>query len=80
MLILKISTLAAFIVAAIWAFNRPEYDSVGAAVTAFAALAAVFFVDSKNKNESGGQSQKIERGSVGIQAGRNANKNKINRR
>jgi membrane associated rhomboid family serine protease len=78
MVIYKITTLAAFAVAAIWAFNKPDYDSIGAAVAAFATLAALFFVDEKRK--SSGQSMEVGAGGIGIQAGRDATNNKIRKK
>jgi hypothetical protein len=78
MLIFKIATLATFMVTATWAFNKPDYDSISAAIAALAAVAAVFFVAEKRK--ASGQSQTVEAGGIGIQAGRDANKNRIKKR
>jgi hypothetical protein len=78
MLLYKIATLLALIVTAVWAINKPAYDSIGAAVAALAAFACVFFVDQKNK--STGQSQEISSGGAGIQAGRDANNARINKK
>ena len=78
MVLYKIYTILAFIVTAIWAFNKPGYDSFTALIIASGALAYVFFVDSKNK--STGVSQEISAGGTGIQAGRDANNARINKK
>lgn len=78
MLLYKIVTTLALIVAAVWAFNKPGYDSIIAAIAAFGAFVFVFFVDQKNK--SAGHSQEIGSGGTGIQAGRDANNARINKK
>jgi UDP-N-acetylmuramyl pentapeptide phosphotransferase/UDP-N-acetylglucosamine-1-phosphate transferase len=77
MFLYKMSTLAAFVVTAVWAINKPAYDSIAAAVVAFAAVILVFFVDDRRK--SSGQTQDVGAGGIGIQAGRDANNNRINK-
>lgn len=49
LLFFKFVTLLALIIAAAWAINKPAYDSIGATVTALAAVLYVFFLDGKNK-------------------------------
>lgn len=78
MLLYKIITTLALIVAVVWAFNKPGYDSIIAAIVALGAFVFVFFVEQKNK--SGGQSQDISPGGAGIQAGRDANNARIDKK
>ncbi len=59
-----------------WACSKPGWDSVCAALAALVVLAATFLPSQKQKGE---QVQTIERGGVGIQAGRDAKVGDIHR-
>jgi hypothetical protein len=76
MLIYKLLTIIAAILTAVWAVNKPDYDSITAAVIAFGTLVAVFFVDQKRKSPE--QSQNVAAGGKGIQIGGNAKNNTFN--
>jgi FtsH-binding integral membrane protein len=76
MLLFKLLTLVAAILAAAWAINRPGYDSITAAVTAFAALVGVVFIERKRKLPN--QSQTVGAGGKGIQIGGDSNNNTFN--
>lgn len=70
------SSIAALLALA-WLINHPAYDSAVAFAAAVAALLASFFL--KRESRATGQTQNIAGSSVGIQAGRDANIQDINR-
>jgi hypothetical protein len=78
MLVYKIATALALIACVVWAINKPDYDSIVAAIIAFSAFAYVFFV--RQPAQSVGQSQDISSGGAGIQAGRDANNARIDKK
>jgi putative heme degradation protein len=69
----SIATLLAFA----WLINKPAYDSAVAFAAAVATLLASFFL--KREPGAPSQTQNISKSSVGIQAGRDANVQDINR-
>lgn len=78
---MRLSAVAASLIAALlafaWLVNKPAYDSAVAFAAAVAALLASFFL--KREAKATGQTQNIAGSSVGIQAGRDANIQDINR-
>jgi len=78
MLLYKIATTLALVITGAWAINMPGYDSISAAVIALAAFIYVFFVE--RKEPPSGQSQNVDGGGAGIQAGRDANNARINKK
>ena len=78
-LLFKILSGVAFIVAAVWIYHDPKFDSYFAAAIALAAFVGCF-VGGKRTPSKPGQSQQISRGSVGIQGGRDVNVGDVNKR
>lgn len=78
LLALRASSAFAFILAVIWVIFRPGFDSAVAALGALAVLISAFLV-TKMRAGRRPQSQDVSGGSIGIQAGRDANVHKINR-
>ena len=54
-----------------WVYSRPGWDSICAALGAFAALVSTFAIPRAQQADS--QVQELGPGAVGIQAGRDAN-------
>lgn len=66
-----IVSLLAFVIALVWLIKAPGYDSAVALAGSLAALITSFFL--KRGKDSLGQKQDVNGGSVGVQAGRDAN-------
>jgi hypothetical protein len=75
----KIITFLILVITSAWAINQPEYESIAAALGALAAVIVVFYIDRK-KNSSSTPSQNIEAGGAGIQAGRDANGARVDKK
>ena len=78
MLLYKLIILLALIVSSAWAINNPGYDSIASVIGCLAAFVVVYFID--KKKSSNGQSLEVSQGGIGIQAGRDANNAKINKK
>ena len=61
----------AFLACLGWAYDKPAWDSICAALGALAALIATFAIPRENRRAS--QIQELGDGAIGIQAGRDAN-------
>lgn len=79
MLFYKVITILILIVTSAWAINQPSYESIAAALGGLAAFIVVFYIDQKKK-ASDNPSQTIEAGGTGIQAGRDANGARVNKK
>lgn len=66
-----LASSAAFILAFVWLIHSPGYDSAVAFAAAAAALLSSFFLKREQKGKA--QTLDVSGGSVGIQAGRDAN-------
>ncbi|MBL0074833.1 MAG: hypothetical protein IPP41_02435 [Rhodocyclaceae bacterium] len=64
-------SLIAVLLSLAWVINKTAFDSGVALAAALAALFSSFFL--KRDSISSGQTQQVSGGSVGIQAGRDAN-------
>jgi len=64
-------SLIAVLLSLAWVINKLAFDSGVALAAALAALFSSFFL--KRNSKSSGQTQQVSGGSVGIQAGRDAN-------
>lgn len=67
-----------FCACAAWAYNRPGWDSICAALGALAALALTFAAQTSSRE--GGQVQEMGTDSIGIQAGRDVNIHQIDKK
>lgn len=76
--ILRAVSLLALLFSMAWVAYKPGFDSALAAIGALAALISSFLMK-KNSSTKVTQSQEISSGSIGIQAGRDANVSKIER-
>lgn len=65
----RIITVVALVIALIWLYSDPKFDSAFAVAIALAAVIALFITPA-NKKKQPNQSQKIKDGSIGVQAGR----------
>lgn len=65
------ASFIAIVLAGVWVYLRPSYESWIALAASIAAFASSFFL--KRESNAVGQSQRITDGSVGVQAGRDAN-------
>jgi uncharacterized ion transporter superfamily protein YfcC len=68
------ATFVAFVACLVWAIAKPGYDSVTAAIIAFAALIGVFY---SSKGKASAKTQTVSSGGVGIQSDGNVNVNNI---
>lgn len=68
----RVITIIAFLIAIIWLYSDPKFDSAFATAGALAAVIALFVIP-KNKKKQPNQSQTIKGGSTGIQAGGDVN-------
>lgn len=72
-----IASFATSIITFVWLVKVPGYDSGAAFAASVAALLASFFL--KQSSNSSGQQQSLSNGSIGVQAGRDANFRDINK-
>jgi len=79
MFLYKSITILILVITSAWAINQPEYESIAAGLGALAAVIVVFYIDRK-RNSSSTPSQTIEAGGTGIQAGRDANGARVNKK
>ncbi len=63
-------SLIAVLLSLTWVINKPAFDSGVALAAALAALLSSFLLPRDSKSSE--QTQRVSRGSVGIQAGRDA--------
>lgn len=68
----RVITTLAFLIAVVWLYSDPKFDSAFAAAGALAAVIALFVIP-KNKKKQPNQSQTIKGDSTGIQAGGDVN-------
>jgi len=78
MLVYKIITIIAFIVACVWAFNARSFESICSTLGALSAVVFVFFVDVRQRASK--QSLDVAAGATGIQVGRDAKNIKVTNR
>lgn len=68
----RVITALALLIALVWLYSVPKFDSAFAVAASLAAVIALF-ITPRNKKKPSNQSQGIKDGSTGIQAGGDVN-------
>jgi hypothetical protein len=73
-----LASLLVLLLSVVWLAAKPGFDSAVAVAAAIATLLSSFFL--KRSKSAEGQTQNVSGSSIGVQAGRDANIDKVNKR
>jgi hypothetical protein len=76
MIYVKSFAIIALVISSIWCIKEPKFDSFLALATSISGVVTSFLVDKRNTRKRQ-QSQSVSSSSIGVQAGRDINIEKI---